>query len=222
MNDHFADAVNEVIQGVLEFHDVLRASKVPTVDEARPRFIRLIDGFAKKGNERPSRKVDFDLARAALVYWIDEMLTLHWDWQYAEEFRAVCLELHYTDLKGLTERSPHHHDRAVEGPYLFFELAELAKAREETDALETFLLCVTLGFRGRYDMREQVLTDRVRQFHGHIVPRLRRKEDETAMTGVPLRRLRGQHLLLGVSVLVAVTALVTLIGFIIAVHARPY
>jgi type VI secretion system protein ImpK len=222
MNDHFADAVGEVIQGVLEFQETLRAHKVPTVEEARPRFVRLIDGFAKKVSERPARKMDFDLARCALVYWIDEMLTLHWGWQYAEDFRAVCLELHYTDLKGLKERSPRQHDRAVEGPYRFFEMADLAKVREETDALETFLLCVTLGFRGRFDMREPLLIDWVRQVHAHIALRLRSKDDEPAITGAPVRRLRGQHLLLGVSVLVAVTAMVTLISFIIAVHARPY
>jgi type VI secretion system protein ImpK len=222
MNDHFADAVGEVIQGVLEFQETLRAGKVPSVDDARPRFIRLIDGFAKTGSERPSRRLDFDLARCALVYWIDEMLTLHWGWAHADDFRAVCLELHYSDLKGLKERSPRQHDRAVEAPYRFFEMAELAKSREETDALETFLLCVALGFRGRYDMREQVLTEWVGQVHGHIVPRLRRKEQEASLPGVPLRRLRGEHLLLGVSVLVAVTAVVTLIGFMIAVYARPY
>ena len=93
MNDHFADAVGDVIQGVLEFQETLRAGKVPTVDEARPRFIRLIDAFAKKGAEQPERKLDYDLARSALVYWIDEMLTLHWGWPHAEDFRAVCLEL---------------------------------------------------------------------------------------------------------------------------------
>ena len=222
MNDHFADAVNEVIQGVLEFHDVLRASKVPTVDEARPRFIRLIDGFAKKGAEQPERKLDYDLARSALVYWIDEMLTLHWGWEHAEDFRAVCLELYYTDLKSLKERAPRQHDRAVEGPYRFFEMAELAKTRDEPDALETFLLCVALGFRGRFDMREHLLTEWGGQVHAHIAPRLRRKEEEAPLAGVPMRRLRGQHLLLGVSVLVAVTAVVTLISVIVAVHARPY
>jgi type VI secretion system protein ImpK len=222
MNDHFADAVGEVIQGVLEFQDTLRKGKVPTVEEARPRFIRLIDGFAKKGNERPPQRMDFDLARCALVYWIDELLTLHWGWQHAEEFRAVCLELHYIDLKILKEKAPRQHDRAVEGPYRFFEMAELAQLRESSDALETFLLCVSLGFRGRYDMREQLLVDWVRQVHSHIALRLKRKDDETDMAGTPLRRLFGQHLLLGVSVLVAVTAMVTLISFIVAVHARPY
>jgi len=222
MNDHFADAVAEVIQGALEFQGSLRAGKVPTVEEARPRFIRLIDAFAKKGAEQPARKLDFDLARSALVYWIDEMLTLHWGWEHAEEFRAVCLELYYTDLKSLKERSPRQHDRAVEGPYRFFEMAEMAKTRDEPDALETFFLCAALGFRGRYDMRENLLVDWARQVQAQIAPRLRRKEAEAPIVGLALRRLRGQHLLLGVSVLVAVTSLVTLIGFIVAVHLRPY
>ena len=81
MNDHFADSLGDVIQGVLEFQDALRLDRTPTVEEARGRFIRLIDGFARKGNERPDRKLDFDLARSALVYWIDELLTLHWGWR---------------------------------------------------------------------------------------------------------------------------------------------
>jgi type VI secretion system protein ImpK len=222
MNDHFADAVGEVIQGVLEFRDSLSAGRAPTVDETRARLVRLIDGFAKKGAEQPPRRLDFDLARSALVYWIDEMLTLHWGWQYAEEFRTVCLELHYPDLKNLKERSPRQHDRAVEGPYRFFEMADLARTRDEPDALETFLLCVALGFRGRFDMREHLLTEWGRQAHAHVAPRLRRQEEEAPLPGVPLRRLRGQHLFLGVSILVAATGILTLFAFIVAVHLRPY
>ncbi len=222
MNDRFADAFGEVIQGVLAFQDELRALHAPSVEEARPRFIRLIDGFAKKGDEQPEHKLDFDLARSALVYWIDEMVTLHWGWPHAEEFRAVCLELHYTDLKRLKDRSPAEHDRAVEGPYRFFEIAELAKTRDQPDALETFFMCVALGFRGRFEMREHLLEEWSRTVHAHLAPRLRKKEEEARLARVPLRLLRGQHLLLGVSVLVAVTALVTLIAFILAVHARPY
>lgn len=222
MNDHFADAVGEVIQGALEFQAALRAGKSPTLEEVRPRLVRLIDTFIKKGAEQPARKLDFDLARAALVYWIDEMLTLHWGWQHAEEFRAVCLELHYTDLKTLKERSPRQLDRAVEAPYRFFELAELARTREEPDALETFLVCAALGFRGRYELRENLLIDWSRQVHAHIAPRLRSKEAEAPIGGTALRRLGGQHLLLGVSVLVAATSLFSLFAFIVAVHLRPY
>ena len=229
MNDHFADAVNAVIHEVLEFQDHLRSGRVPPLDEARSQFIRAVDGFAAKGREQPGSRLDFDLARCALVYWIDEMLILRCGWPHAEDFRAACLELHFTDLKALKERPLRHVDRAVEGPYRFFEMAEVAKTRDETDALETFLLCVAIGFRGRYEVRADVLEDWARRTHAHIAPRLRKRDEEarrsrkpTTLLGQPLCRLRGQHLLLGVSVLVAASALITLIAFIVAVHLRPY
>lgn len=229
MNDHFADAVGDVIRDVRAFQDELKAGRVPGLDEARSRFVRAVDGFAGVGREHPGQSADFDLARAALVYWIDEMVTLHWGWPHAEDFRAVCLELHYTDLKGLKERRPGRLDRAVEGPYRFFEMAEEARARDETDALETFLLCVALGFRGKFDLREHELADWAERVHKQIAPRLRKRDEQarrartpTELAGEPLGRLVGSQRLLGASVLVAATAVLTLIAFIVAVHLRPY
>lgn len=229
MNDPFADAVGEVVRALLEVHEELRAGSVPAVAETRERFIRAVDAFARKGREQPAQTLDYDLARCALVYWIDEMLTLHWGWPHAEEFRAVCLELHYPDLKGVKEPGLGRRDRVVEGPYRFYEMAAEAKLRDETDALEAFWLCVALGFRGQFYIRRHLLEEWVRDAHDHIVPRLKKKDEQarrarkpTAIEGPPLARLGGQHRLWGVSVLVASTAVVTLIAFIVAVHLRPY
>jgi type VI secretion system protein ImpK len=222
MDDPFADAVGDVIQGALDFRAGLFAGKIPPLDETRTRFIKLVDEFARKGREQASRTTDYDLARCALVYWIDEMLTLHWPLPYAEEFRAVCLELHYTDLKALKVLSPLKHDRAVDGPYRFFDVAEIAKAREGPDALETFYLCAALGFRGRHEGKEHLLEEWASRARTHIANRLRKKDLETSVDGAPLTSLRGEHLFLGVSVLVSITAVVTLIAFITAIHVSPY
>jgi type VI secretion system protein ImpK len=222
MDDPFADAVGEVIQGALDFRASLYSGKMPSLDETRTRFIKLVDEFARKGRLQASRTPDFDLARGALVYWIDEMLTLHWPVPFAEEFRAVCLELHYTDLKSLKGRSPLEHDRAVDGPYSFFELSEIAKTRDQPDALETFYLCAALGFRGRHEGKEHVLEEWARLARAHIVARLRKKHVETSLDGAPLSSLRGEHLFMGISVMVAVTAVITLVAFITAIHVSPY
>ena len=227
MNDAFADALGKVVVEVTAFHEELRARRPPSLEQAFGRFVRLIDEFAEKGRTQGGRATDYMLAQTALVYWIDEMLILHFGWEHADDFRAICLELHYPELKTLKNRSPGERERSVEGPYRFYEMADVARTSEEPDSLEAFLLCAALGFRGKYDDEDE-LEAWVRQIHDHVKPRLQRRDRESSLDriegsdGVPLKRLQGQHLLLGVSTIVAITALITLVVFIVAVHFRPY
>ncbi len=77
--------------------------------------------------------------RYAMVCWLDEIFIRDSPWR--EQWRNQCLEL------GL------RYD-GVERAWRFWEQAELASARPNTDALEVFYLCAMLGFRGNKSPEE--------------------------------------------------------------------
>jgi type VI secretion system protein ImpK len=89
------------------------------------------------GGSGGRRSVDSFLGiRYVLACWLDEMFTLNsaWSAQWNEQIIEAA-------LYGTRDRS-----------WIFWEQAKLAEARQGTDALEVFYLCVMLGFRG--DLRD--------------------------------------------------------------------
>ena len=105
----------------------------------------------------------------------------------------------------------------------FFEKANEAEKRDSTNPLEVFFLCVALGFRGELSSDEEELRRWARRVHERITeapahPEQYIPEPPGRPQGRGLRPLQGGRLLLVVSLLVAVTAVVTLAGFIAAVH----
>lgn len=86
-----------------------------------------------RGDSGGGRRSDaFFGIRYALVCWLDELFTVDSPW--AEKWNERKLE---TTLYGTNDRA-----------WKFWEQAKQADARSGTDALETFYLCVVLGFRG--------------------------------------------------------------------------
>jgi type VI secretion system protein ImpK len=211
MTDAFADVVAPVIQGVIDFQDGLLRGRHPTLEEQRRELIDLLNRSEEKaGRISPEVADDFGLAKRALVYWIDETLVSS-SWRHAAEWPNRVLEFHYY-RESL---------RAVR----FYEKAEEAEKRDGIDPLETFFLCVALGFRGDLASDE----DQIRRWAGRVHRRIAEgtNHPEQYLPAPPGSRqeraprlLAGGRLLFVVSLLVAASAVVTLAGFIAAIHWR--
>lgn len=141
MTDAFASKVYPLILYVLGLLDRIqqRRGPEPTPKEELPRLKQYLGQLDSRGNDQK----DFELARSALVYWIDELL-VNSSWRHANEWKNHTLERELLDSR----------DRAWE----FFEKAKAARALARPDALETFYLCVALGFLGIYRSGESRAT----------------------------------------------------------------
>lgn len=227
MTDSFAEAVSRVVLGAEGLVARLRRGDGGldgSLEAVRGQLVRLVDGFARDARRSPGREEDFELARCALVCWLDELFTVHCPWPSQHAFRARCLELQYPELHALRGRKPPEVQRPVEGPTLFYEMAEVARRRPEVDAVETYYLCVALGFKGQL-LDETERRAWLDEIYNHIRERQPADaEESTSGSSDPsgLRPLHGARLRFGISVLIAITALLTLLCFIVAVHRRPY
>lgn len=133
MNETFAAKVYPVISHVLDLHDQIQqaAGSEPTPREIFPRLKQLVGSVEADGSDKKA----MELAKRALVYWVDEVL-VNSNWAHATEWQNSTLEREIYDTR----------DRA----WKFFDAARSARAFGRSDALETFYLCVALGFRGIY------------------------------------------------------------------------
>ena len=133
MNDAFATRVYPTILYVLDLLDRIRDRRrgEPTPQEELPRLKQYIGQLDSRGSDER----DFELAKKALVYWIDEVL-VNSDWSYAKQWKDSTLERELYDTR----------DRA----WQFFDEAKVARTLSRPDSLETFYLCVALGFQGIY------------------------------------------------------------------------
>ncbi len=211
MTDAFTDVIAPVIQGVIDFQDGLQRGKHPTVEEQKRALVDLLNWSEDRaGRSSPDVARDFELAKRALVYWIDEILITS-SWSHAQEWTNQILEF---SLYGESAAAVRFYEKAIE-----------AEKRDSTDPLQVFFLCVALGFRGDLASNEEEIRRWASRVHERITegatqseqylpePAGRQQERE-------LRRLQGGRLLFAVSLLVAATAVVTLAGFIAAVHWR--
>lgn len=131
MNEIFFNKVYPAMLHTLGVLDRISSrTSEPTPAEVMPtlkQYLSHLDGGA--GNR------EMELAKCALAYWMDEVL-INSDWSHAKTWKDNTLERDLFDGR----------DRAYE----FFEKAKVAKSLGRTDALETFYLCVALGFKGLY------------------------------------------------------------------------
>jgi len=211
MTEAFTDLVAPVFQGVIDFQQGLVRGEHPTLEEQKREFIDLL----KQAEERAVRSSaalarDFELAKRALVYWIDEILIAS-KWRHAQEWINHILEFHYY----------HEGVAAVR----FYEMATEAEKRDSTDPLETFLLCVALGFRGDLASDTEEIGRWASRVHERVAegtnhPEQYIPEPPRSPRERELPALHGGRLLLLVSALVSATAIVTLFGLIVAVHWR--
>jgi len=207
MNDAFANLVAPVFQHLIDLQQQLEAGEeCPPLDVERERILAVLGEAEQKAGASSSQLAhDFELAKHALVYWIDEIL-INSRWERAAEWRQHILEWDIYQERLRADR--------------FYEIAHDAETLAGTDPLETFFLCVALGFRGRYAENHKELrrwSERVynRAVAGNHQPD-RFLPDDPGLREL-LRPLPGKSVLLAVSMLVALSVVVTLACFVLAI-----
>jgi type VI secretion system protein ImpK len=208
MTDAFAELVMPVFRKGVDLQDRLSRGEPRTLDEVK----RMANGWIEEARRRalgvPGLKRSYDLALYGLVAWIDEVLTES-EWGRKAGTPDEILEWDLFSSR----------DRAT----LFYDHADRAEAEGDLDALEVYLLAVTLGFRGELVYDNTRLADWVNRLYNRI----------SGSGGVPDRpfvedpphqhrfaSLGGPTLLLTVSILVSITALITLAAYLLAVHVN--
>jgi type VI secretion system protein ImpK len=205
MTDSFARLVGPVFHQVIDLLQRMEQGESPALEPERARLCAVLDEAEQQAGASSQLAHDFALARHALVYWIDEVL-INSHWTHALEWRQQILEWEIYQERLRADR--------------FYEKAHEAEALATTDPLETYFLCVALGFRGRYvdspgDLRKWA--DRVYNRIAASGQQADKFLPEDPGDHEPLKPLPGQSILLAASVLVSVTALVTLACFVLAV-----
>ncbi len=206
MTDVFAEIVLPVFQNVIDLHTRLASGEPRSLVEVK----RMTSGWVEEGRRRAlgssELKRSYDLAMFGLVAWIDEILTES-EWGRDVGSPEEILEW---DLFASRDRAS-----------LFYDHAEAADQQGDADALEVYLLAVTQGFRGELVYDDAKLHNWVHRVYGRVSeagslpahPFAR----ESAATA-HFRAQRGPSLLLMVSVLVSITAIVTLAAYLLGVH----
>jgi type VI secretion system protein ImpK len=205
MTDAFANLVSPVFQYVIDLQHRLEVGESPALEPEREQIRVLLAEADQKAGASSQLAHDFDLARHALVYWIDEVL-INAPWKHALEWRQRILEWDLFQERLRADR--------------FYEIAHDAEALAGTDPLETFYLCVALGFRGRYADSPAELRKWADRIYNRIVTGGQQPDrflPDEAPEREPLRPLPGPRILLAVSILVSVSVLFTLACFVFAV-----
>jgi type VI secretion system protein ImpK len=131
MTPNFAQAVDPIYLYVLALLDrISRSAKIKAHDE-RSNIRRLID----EAEARLGFGTEWELAKYALVSWIDEML-VETAWEGRDWWGNNVLEIELFNSRECNEK--------------FFVKARQASTITGRDALEVFYVCVILGFRGLY------------------------------------------------------------------------
>ncbi|MBX9656587.1 DotU family type IV/VI secretion system protein [bacterium] len=133
MNDRLAARVYPTILYVLELLDRIYGRKPGPTPDPREEFPRLKQYLGQLDSGKATR--EDELAKSALIYWIDEVL-INSPWPHANKWKDHTLEREFYDAR----------DRAYE----FYEKAKIARTLSPADPLETYYLCVALGFLGIY------------------------------------------------------------------------
>ncbi len=135
MTPNFAQAVDPIFLYVLALLDRISRDAKPKPQEERARIRALID----EAEARLGSGTEWELAKYALVSWIDEMLVDAF-WDGREWWSNNVLEIELFNTRECNEK--------------FFIKAQQASTASGRDALEVFYVCVILGFRGLYHNME--------------------------------------------------------------------
>lgn len=216
MTPGFANAVDPIIEMMLTFKEQIEKNTTCRPDFVRQSFIQRIAASEKLVHEEPE---EWDLARFALVTWIDEQLVYSLAWPYSASWNQQKLQTHYYRTQTARES--------------FFERAAQAERSAQKDALEVFFICVVLGFKGVYDPAAKVkspkqmglpdnLQDWIRKTRQHIkLNDVKVVEKEMATDGFEATPLKGKYDLLRISLTFFVTAVFAgLVIFLLLVPSK--
>src|ERR1700742_3782413 len=91
MADAFASLVSPVFQYVIDLQRRFEAGEGPALEAERGQILALLAEADQKASTSSQLAHDFELARHALVYWIDEVL-INSQWKDAHQWRQHILE----------------------------------------------------------------------------------------------------------------------------------
>jgi type VI secretion system protein ImpK len=205
MTDAFANVVSPVFQRVIDLQERIRRGENPALEPQRQQIRAALDEAQLRAAAVSQLAHDFELAKYALVYWIDEVLIAS-SWSHAMEWKQQILEWEIYQERLRADR--------------FYEQAQVAERLASIDPLETFFLCMALGFRGRYvDNRAELQQWADRAYTRIVAANIQpdRFTPDEPLDREPLKPLPGKTILLWVSILVSLTALLTLACFIFAI-----
>ncbi len=131
MTPRFARAVDPIFKYVLDLLDRLHRDERLSPEEQR----LVIRGLLEHAGAILGTGREWELARYAIVSWIDEML-VDLPWEGAEWWSNNVLEVELFNTRLCFEQ--------------FYAQAKEAAALPQRDALEVFYVCMMLGFRGLY------------------------------------------------------------------------
>ena len=143
MTPQFGELVHPLISHALDLKDQLARGETPDLEVEQRRLIELLrsNGEVRHLNDYTGDGTAFLGARYALSCWIDELFIVHTPW--ADLWKERPFEV---ALYGTRERAGK-----------FWDQADLVLRRPNSprvltapglDAMETFFLCIVLGFRG--------------------------------------------------------------------------
>lgn len=135
MTPHFATAVDPIYLYVLGVLEKAAAGEALDPQDVRER----IKNRFREADDRIGQKQGWELAKYALVAWIDDVL-ISQSWSGREWWEQNALEFEFFKTR----------DRAIE----FFKRSKEAGEMTKRDALEVYYICVVLGFRGLYALNE--------------------------------------------------------------------
>jgi type VI secretion system protein ImpK len=159
MTPQFAQAVDPIFLAMLDLLDQIGQNQPVSPQNERYRLVAAVDyAEAALGGG-----LEWELAKYALVSWIDEML-VETPWSGRDWWSNNVLEVHYFNTRLCNER--------------FYTKAQEASGQPRRDALEVFYNCVILGFRGLY--RDANLADSLTAANG-LPPDLLSWTKQTAM-----------------------------------------
>lgn len=205
MTDPFAAIVGPTFQHVIDLLRRVEQGEAPALEDERREILARLDEARRQAGASSQLARDFELARYALIYWIDEVL-IDSPWMHATEWRQRILEW---DFFGMRVRAD-----------AFFERLEQAERLDTTDPLETFFLAIALGFRGKHAGAPEELHPIADRLYNRVAAGQSRSEKflpDDPDGGEPLRPLPGQAILLAVSVLASLSVLFTLACFFAAI-----
>lgn len=210
MTPNFAAAVDPIFLHVLGLLDRISRNDVPSVAEERA----VITNWLRNAEASLGQKQDWELAKYALVAWIDDVL-IEAPWVGKSWWKENALEVETFNSR----------DRAT----LFFSRAQEAAKLTRRDALEVYYVCVVLGFRGLYrDSASAFLADQLglpptlEAWAGQASKSIQLGQGRPSITGTPrpgdgAPPLEGKYQLIGTALLgvalVAIAAVTWMVLF---------
>jgi type VI secretion system protein ImpK len=163
MTPEFSELVYKVISYTLDLKDRVDQNAALDLEKERSRLIELLPAHAGAGLQADysGDGRTFLGARYALACWIDELFIVYSSW--TERWKPLILE---QALFGSRERASR-----------FWEQADIVLRRPNTprvssppgaDAVETFFLCIVLGFRGTYRDDPQKVREYVEEMRPQV------------------------------------------------------